>query len=160
MVYIATLLATLIIQIHSSRQVKVGLLVADKAFVKVLFEYSDYTDVFLFDLAIELPKNTSMNKYAIKLIERKQLSYGPIYNLKLVELEILKTYIEIHLKIWFIWPFKSLAGALIFFDQKLDGNFCLCIDYQGLNNFIIKNWYFLPLIKKVLDWLGQAKRFT
>ena len=27
------------------------------------------------------------------------------------------------------------------------------------HNIIIKNWYPLPLISELLDWLGQAKRF-
>ena len=43
---------------------------------------------------MELPENTSMNEYAIELIEGKQLPYGPIYALSPVELETLKTYIE------------------------------------------------------------------
>ncbi len=33
------------------------------------------------------------------------------------------------------------------------------MDYQGLNNLIIKNWYPLPLIGEALDCLGRAKRF-
>ncbi len=69
---------------------------------------------------MELLENTSMNEYTIKLIEDKQLPYGPIYSLRLVELEILKTYIEIQLKTRFIWPFKSLVGIFILFNQKLD----------------------------------------
>ncbi len=51
---------------------------------------------------MELPENTGMNKYAIKLIKRKQPSYKPIYALSPVELEILKTYIKTHLKTRFI----------------------------------------------------------
>ncbi len=35
---------------------------------------------------MRLSENTSINKYAIKLIEDKQLFYRPIYNLKLVKL--------------------------------------------------------------------------
>ncbi len=60
----------------------------------------------------------------------------------------------------FIQPSKSLAGALILFDKKLDNSLCLCIDYQGLNNLTIKNQYPLPLISKSLDRLGWAKQFT
>lgn len=33
--------------------------------------YADYTNVFFPDLAIELPKNTGINKYVIELTENK-----------------------------------------------------------------------------------------
>lgn len=55
--------------------------------------------MFLFDLAMELPDNTSMNKYAIKLVGGKQSSFKPIYALSSLGLEILKIYIETHLKL-------------------------------------------------------------
>ncbi len=109
---------------------------------------------------MELPENTDINKHAIKLVKDKQLLYGPIYSLKSVELKILKTYIETYLKTRFIWPFKSLANALIFFDQKLDRSLHFCINYQGLNNLTMKNWYLLPLIRKALNRLVWVKYFT
>lgn len=34
------------------------------------------------------------------------------------------------------------------------------MDYRGLNNLIIKDWYFLLLICESLDWLGRVKKFT
>lgn len=71
MIYIATLLAALTMQVYFSYQVQVGLLLIDKAFVEVLSKYLDYAKVFLFDLVIELPNNIGMNKHAIKLIEGK-----------------------------------------------------------------------------------------
>ena len=70
-----------------------------------------------------------MNKYAIQLIEGKKLLYKPIYALNPMELEILKAYIETHLKTGFIQPSKSPAGASILFNKKPDGSFCLYIDY-------------------------------
>lgn len=74
----------------------------NRTFTKIPTKYIDYTDVFLPDLIMELPKNTDMNEYALKLIESKQLFYRPIYTLGLVALKILKTYIKIHLKIGFM----------------------------------------------------------
>lgn len=70
-----------------------------------------------------------MNKYTIKLVEDKQLSYGSIYNLELVELENLKIYIKIYLKTRFIQISKSPKVTSIFFDQKLDRNLHLYINY-------------------------------
>lgn len=80
----------------------------------------DYADVFLFDFKIKLFENIDINKNDIKLIKDKQPLYELIYSLKLVELEILKTYIKTYLKTRFIQLFKSPIGALILFNQKLN----------------------------------------
>ena len=88
---------------------------------------------------MELPENTGMNEHAIKLIEEKQLSYGPIYALSLVELETLKVYIKTHLKTGFIQPSKSPTGASIIFNKKLNNSLHLCMDYKDLSNLTIKN---------------------
>lgn len=71
--------------VYLSYWVQIRLLLADKASTKDSPKYSDYTDIFLFDLAIELPENTSINKYAIELINDKQSPFGLIYSLELVE---------------------------------------------------------------------------
>ena len=146
--------------VHSKRQVHVGALLFDKAPTKVSAEYSDYNNVFSAENATELPENTGMNEHTIKLEEGKQLSFGPIYSLRPVELETLKTYIETNLANGFIRPSKSPAGAPILFDRKPDGSLRLCVDYRGLNNITIKNQYPLPLIGESLDRLGRARRFT
>ncbi len=109
---------------------------------------------------MELLENTGLNEYTIELVEGKQPPYGPIYAFSLVELETLKTYIEIYLQTGFICHSKSPAGAPIFFDKKPDGSLRLYVDYQGLNNLTIKNQYPFPLIGKALDCLGRAKWFT
>ena len=146
--------------IHPSRAAQILALVQDEALTKVSPKYADYADVFSFDLAMELLENTGINEHAIKLQDGKQLPYGPIYSLGPVELEILKTYIKTHLKIGFIRPSKSPAGASILFDKKPDGSLRLCVDYRGLNNLTIKNRYPLPLIGEALDRLVRAKQFT
>ena len=102
-------------------------------------------------MALELLKHTGINDHAIKLIDNRQPSYGSIYNLELVELETLKTYIETNQANNFIIPSKSLAGAPILFDKKLDRSIQLCVNFWGLNNLIIKNQYPLYLVKKSLD---------
>ncbi len=80
-----------------------------------------------------------MNEHTIKLIEEKQPLYILILTFIPVKLETLKAYIKTHLKTGFIWPFKSSAGVSILFDKKFDGSLCLYVDYQDLNNLIIKN---------------------
>ena len=132
--------------IHLLRAAQILALIQNEASTKVPLKYANYADVFSFDLAMELPKDTAINKHTIELRNDKPPPYGLIYSLGLVELETLKTYIKTHLKIWFIWPSESPAGALILFNKKLDGSFWLYGNYQGLNNLAIKNWHLLPLI--------------
>ena len=140
--------------VHLERQAQLGVLLFDKASTEILAEYSNYSNVFSAENAAELLENTRMNKHTIKLEEGKQLSFGLIYSLGLVELETLKTYIETNLANDFIRPSKSLAGALILFHWKLDMSLRLYVDYWGLNNITIKNRYSLPLIGELLDRLG------
>lgn len=96
----------------------------------------------------------------MELVESKQPPYSLIYSLGLTELETVKDYIENHLKTGFIWPSKSPTSMPIFFDKKLNRVQWLCIDYQDLNNLIIKNHDLLPLMGKSIDRLGGAKGFT
>ena len=123
-------------------------------------EYSNYSDVFSTEYVAELPENTGMNEYAIKLEKYKQPLFGLIHSLWPVELEILKTYIKTNQANGFIRPFNSSARAPILFDKKPDESLRLCVDYRDLNNLIIKNQYLLPLISELLDRLGRAKQFT
>ena len=144
-------------QSRASSEVQVRALIFNEVFTKVLAEYFDYSNVFSAKNTAELPKTTGMNEHAIKLEKNKQLFFEPIYSLAPVELEILKIYIKTYLVNGFIQPSKSPAGAPILFNRKLDRNFHFCVDYQGLNNIIIKNWYPLPLIRKSLNKLGRTK---
>ena len=115
--------------VHVERQAQVGALLFDEALTEVLAEYSDYSDVFLAENAAELLENIGINEHVIELEEAKQPPFGPIYSLGPVELEKLKIYIKTNLANDFIRPFKSTAGAPIFFDQKPDKSLCLCVDY-------------------------------
>ena len=154
-VYVSSL--RLRINIHPTRKVQLALLPTKE--VTVPTEYSDFTDVFLEKFANVFSERTRANEHAIELEEGKQIPYGPIYSLVPVELKTFKTYIKTNLANGFIQASKSPTNALILFVCKLDGSFCLCVDYWGLNNLTIKNWYPLPLIGKFLDRLGQAKHF-
>ena len=161
MVYVIALEALLAgMAIHLLQEALILALIPDKAPTKVPPKYADYADVFLFDLAMKLPENSGINKHTIELQDDKQPPYELIYSLRPVELETLKTYIKIHLKTGFIWLSKSPAGAPILFDKKSDVSLWLCVNYQGLNNLIIKNQFPLPFISEALDRFDRAKRFT
>ena len=119
--------------------------------VKIPTKYSDFLDVFSKKKALILPEAIELNQHAIKLQEGQQPSYAPIYSLGLVEVKMLKTYIETNLANGFIWPLKSPAGAPILFVVKPNGSLCLCVNDRGLNNHTIKNQYPLPLINELLN---------
>ena len=155
-VYVASL--NLVLEIYPDREAQIASLLTKE--VKILDKYSDFTNIFSEKKALVLPECTKFNEYDIDLEDDKQPSYGPIYSLRQVKLETLKTYIETYLKIGFIRPFKSLANSLTLFNKKSNGNFRLCVDYWGLNNLTIKNRYPLPFIGESLGRLDQAKRFT
>lgn len=64
----------------------------------------------------------------MKLIERKQVSYGSNNILDFIVIGTSKNYMEIYLKTEFIWSLKSLAGPAISFDSKHDEAFtCVLI---------------------------------
>ena len=143
--------------IHPDKAAQITSLLAKK--VKIPNKYLDFSDVFSEEKALALREYIELNEYAINLENSQQPLYGPIYSLGPIELETLKTYIEIYLKTGFIWSSKSPAGAPILYDKKPNGSLCLCVDYWGLNNLTIKKQYPISLIGESLDWLGQAKRF-
>ena len=55
----------------------------------------------------ELTEHIKINDYIIKFEESKQPTFNPIYSLKSIELETLKTYIKTNLANSFIQPYKS-----------------------------------------------------
>ncbi len=158
-VHVATLSIDSGDELHPSRRTQIAHLKADEASTKIPSKYADFTDIFSPKLAAELPEHTGINNHAIELVDDQQPPYGPIYSLGPVKLETLKAYIDNNLASGFIRPSKSPAGAPILFDKKPDGSLRLCVDYQGLNNLTIKNWYLLPLVGESLDWLGRARHF-
>ena len=158
MVYLVALAEPIIIPIHPFCQAQVALLISEKS--RIYIEYFDLSNVFFSDSAAEPLEHNGINHHLIHLLDDKKPLYGPIYSLGLVELEILKTYIEANLASCFIRPFKSPAGAPILFVQKKDGSLRLCVDYREFNNLTIKNCYLLLLISNSLNCLGCAQRFT
>ena len=77
-----------------------------KTFIIVIAKCLDYSNIFLAKNIVELPKNTKINDYTIKLEKDNQQFFSPIYSLELVELKIFKTYIKINLVNNFISTFQ------------------------------------------------------
>ncbi len=159
-VHIAALSVDLGDGVHPSKKAQIAHLKVDKVPFKGPSEYADFAEVYTLKLAIELLEHMEINDYTIELVDNLQPLYNPISSLGPMELETLKAYNENNLANGFIRLSKSPSGAPILFDKKSDGSLRLCVDYRRFNNLIIKNWYFLPLVGELLDWLGWAQRFT
>lgn len=136
------------IAIHLSPVAQIKLLKVNKVLITVFAKYSDYTNIFLLKLTMKLPEYTGINNHAIDLEKDKHPPYGLIYSLKLVKLEMFKTYIKTNLANNIIRFSKLPAEALIFFDHKSNRSLRFFVDYCSLNNLTIKNQYPLLLIGK------------
>jgi hypothetical protein len=98
--------------------------------------------------------------HCIPLKDGFTLPFGPISSLSRTELEALQKWLEENLSKGFIHVSSSPAGVPILFVKKGDRSLCLCVDYWGLNDGMIKNGYPLPLLHEILLYLQKAKYFT
>lgn len=98
--------------------------------------------------------------HAIDLVDGKQLSYGPIYSLSENKLSTFWAYIDKNLANEFIKPSKSSSDTFNLFVPKSNKGLSLYVDYPGLNNITVKNWYPFPLVAEFLDRLDWVKQFT
>ena len=155
-IYVAALAKPTIMLIYIFYEVQVALLTS----IEISAKYFNFLNIFSSNSAAKLPEYIGINNYSINLLEDKQLVYDLIYSLKLVELNMLKTYIKANLTSGFIKSFKSFSSTPILFVQEKDSSLYLCKNYQDLNNLIIKNCYPLSLISKSLDCISYAKCFT
>lgn len=104
-----------------------------------------------FKLAIEFPKNTSINKLTIKLINGKQLSYMSIYVFSL-EVETLKIYIKPRQKTKFIWLFTFFAKVLYDLIRSYIANFaCISIFKAAIISSSRINSHFFRSNSKLSD---------
>ena len=87
-------------KIYSNRKAQIGSLLKEE--VKIPNKYSDFTNIFSKKKALVIPECIKLNELVINLEHGKQLTYGSIYSLGPMEIELLKTYIEIYLKTGFI----------------------------------------------------------
>ncbi|KAI0993243.1 hypothetical protein K3495_g14941, partial [Podosphaera aphanis] len=85
---------------------------------------------------------------------------GPLYNMSVDELRVLRKWLDENLKKGFIRPSTSPAASPVLFAKKPGGGLRFCVDYRGLNAITIKNRYPLPLLHETLSRLGTAKYFT
>ena len=126
--------------------------------IKISFKYQNYANVFNKIDANKLLKHRSYD-HAIET-KNKILSFIFIYNLFITELEALKRYLNDNLKLKFIVFFSSSTETLIMFVKKKNDDLRLCVNYKDLNVIIVKNRYFISLIKQLLNRLMKTTIFT
>ena len=113
--------------IYLANKAQIASLVTKK--LKIPSKYSDFKTIFSKEKILLLPETTNLNQYAIMLEKGQQPLYEPIYSLNIVELKTLKSDIKTNLANGLIWSLKLSANSSILFVRKLDGNFCLCVNY-------------------------------
>jgi hypothetical protein len=124
---------------------------------EISFEYLKFNDVFFENEVKQLSKH-EFHDHAIKTKENSSMN-DFIYNFSLIELKVLKNYIENNLIKDFIISSVSSSSVLILFIKKKDNELCLYVNYKSLNVVIIKNKYLLSLIQKLLNILQKTIRF-
>ena len=110
-VHIIVLVEEIIMPIHLFHKAYVALLRS----MEIPAKYSNFSEVFFSGSMVKLLKHTGINYHSTNTLDDKQLPYGLIYCLKLMNLKILKTYIKANLAGNFIKLFKFSAGTLILF---------------------------------------------
>jgi len=83
-----------------------------------------------------------------------------VYPLSREERKEVREFVREQLRKGYIWPFKSLQMAPVFFVGKKDGKKRMVQNYRYLNEWTIRNNYPLPLISDVLENIGTKKVFT
>jgi hypothetical protein len=59
-----------------------------------------------------------------------------------------------------IKPSNSLFASLVIIVKKKDSTWRLCIDYRALNKLIIKDKYYIPMVKELLEELVGVVMFS
>ena len=121
--------------------------------------FHEFLHVFKKGKAQELPPHWTYD-HSIPLKPNPTPPFGPLYGMSHKELLVLKEYIKENLAKGFIRHSSSPAGAPVLFVKKADGLLRFSVDYRGLNEMTIKNWYPLPLIQERLARLQKGRWYT
>ena len=92
-------------------------------------KYSNFFNIFFSNSITKLLEYNKVINHFTYLLNYKKLFYSLIYSLGLVELEILKIYIQANLDNSFITSSKSFANTLILFIQEKNNSFYVYINY-------------------------------
>ena len=88
-----------------------------------------------------------------------KFSQNWIYQIFLYKLEKIKKYFIENLFENFITFNIILYFSSILFAMKINENLRFCVDYKKFNAMIKQNWYFLFLIKEIIEKIIECKYF-
>ena len=98
--------------------------------------------------------------HAIDMKEEFVPRKGKVYLLSREEREEVCEFIQEQLRKGYIRSLKSPQMVLVFFVGKKNSKKRMVQDYRYLNEWTIKNNYFLPLISDIVENIGTKKVFT
>ncbi len=105
---------------------------------KEIFEkYKNFANVFDKINANKLLKHDSQDH--VINTKNKMSSFESVYNLSMIEFELLREYLDEFLTKEFIVFFSSFAKTSILFVKKSKNDLKLCVNYKELNAITIKN---------------------
>jgi len=107
-----------------------------------------------------LPPHREGVDHQIELTSKNTLASSPLYSMSLEQLELVKSYLEDHLRRGFITHSNAPYASPVLFAKKPGGGWRFCVDYRKLNEITKKDAYPIPLIQETLTRLARAKVFT
>ena len=123
--------------------------------------YAAYTDVFSKHASDTLaPHRKGVDHDIVLEGDDQRLAPSPLYNMSLEQLELVKAYLEEHLRKGFIVPSDAPWASPVLFAKKPGGGWRFCVDFRKLNAITKKDRYPLPLVEETLQRLARAKIFT
>ena len=125
---------------------------------ELLSLYQFYSDVCSNE-KVSVLSNRESHDHKI-ILKEDSFSTRAMYNLSLVELKILKNYVDDNLVKEFIIHNTSRLRVSILFIKKKNDSLRLCVNYRSLNVVIIKNKYSLSLIQKLFDIVSESTIYT
>ncbi len=125
---------------------------------EILSQYVEFQDIFLKMKAHKFSKH-DFHDYVIEILSSRDFFFDLIYNLSTTKLKILKNYINKYMKKSVIIKFVSSAKIFIFFVKKTNDKLRLCVNYEDLNEIIIKNRYSLFFNNENLNKLFKTRIF-
>jgi hypothetical protein len=127
---------------------------------KLPHRYRKFEDVFSKAASDILPPHRPYDhKIEIESDKENALSYTPLREQSIAELQATKQYLVDNLAKGFIEPSQAPFASPILFAKKPNGGLRFCIDYRKLNNMTRKDRYPLPLLNKTLAQINRAKVF-
>ena len=87
---------------------------------KLPHQYWEFAEVFSKVASDQLPLHKEKVNYNIILKDENNLTSSPLYSMSLKQLELVKAYLEDHLKKGFIVPSNTSYASSVLFVKKLE----------------------------------------